>query len=285
MVISILNIFFTPQFVITFSIAIMFIALVLHLQFVPFKRKWHNLMEYIMLMATILTLFFGLLFLGSDALFPALKTFVEVLSVTVIIVSNVLVIIMTIWDIYVRQKNIGKRKKKERHLNEKNKVTEKLEDEEDYEFHFNWSKWNISSDEDSSLNMNEIIVDLFSFNRLKKKLFLINRKGKRVATKVGQVKNIIPLQSGSEPTVTDEFLQLRAHKMKNILHDISKEEENPSTVKRLSMDSDSDKRLSVSSQGDRFSKEYDSINLLSPKKKSPMDEIISPRENKISNKK
>jgi membrane protein implicated in regulation of membrane protease activity len=285
MVISILNIFFTPQFVITFSIAIMFIALVLHLQFVPFKRKWHNLMEYIMLMATILTLFFGLLFLGSDALFPALKTFVEVLSVTVIIVSNVLVIIMTIWDIYVRQKNIGKRKKKERLLNEKNKVTEKLEDEEDYEFHFNWSKWNISSDEDSSLNMNEIIVDLFSFNRLKKKLFLINRKGKRVATKVGQVKNIIPLQSGSEPTVTDEFLQLRAHKMKNILHDISKEEENPSTVKRLSMDSDPDKRLSVSSQGERFSKEYDSINLLSPKKKTPMDEIISPRENKISNKK
>jgi hypothetical protein len=277
MIISLLNIFFSPQFVITFSIAIMFIALVLHLEFVPFKRKWHNLMEYIMLMATIFTLFFGLLFLGSDSLFPALRTFVEVLSVTVIIVSNVLVIVMTIWDIYVRQKNIGKRKKKDKLLNEKNKELENLEEE--FDFHFNWSKWNISSDEDSSLNMNEIIVDLFSIERLKKKLFLINRKGKRVATKVGQVKNIIPLQSGAEPTVSDEFLQLRAHKMKNILRDISKEEEHPSNVTRISVDLDSDK-LSTSPQGESFSQEYDNINLLSPRKKFAKDKFISPRENK-----
>ena len=40
MIISILNIFFKPIFVITLSTGIIFISLILHLHVVPFKRKF-----------------------------------------------------------------------------------------------------------------------------------------------------------------------------------------------------------------------------------------------------
>eukprot|EP01080_Neovahlkampfia_damariscottae_P003601 gene3602-6336_t len=53
-------------------------------------------------------------------------------------------------------------------------------------------KWNISSDEDSKLTMNQILENLFSIERAKRKLYLITRKGKRVAKKVEKVKSAIP---------------------------------------------------------------------------------------------
>jgi hypothetical protein len=67
-----------------------------------------------MLLATLFTLFFGLLFLSSKNIIPEIKIMIEIVSVFVILVSNVLAILMTIWDIYTRRKNIGKRAKKER---------------------------------------------------------------------------------------------------------------------------------------------------------------------------
>jgi predicted membrane protein len=96
-----------------------------------------------MLMSIILTLFFGLLFLSASIgriENYTIKILIEIASVTVIIVSNVLAIVMTIWDIYTRQKNIGKRKKK--------RTTEMYEEKsnvENFDFHFNWKKWNVSS--------------------------------------------------------------------------------------------------------------------------------------------
>jgi hypothetical protein len=130
MIISILNIFFQPMFVITLSTAILFISLILHMQVVPFKRKFHNLMEYVMLIATLLTLFFGLLFLTSKFATVEIRITIEVISVIIIVVSNILAIIMTIWDIYTRRKNIGKRAKREK----RNTKTEILELKNNEEF-------------------------------------------------------------------------------------------------------------------------------------------------------
>eukprot|EP01080_Neovahlkampfia_damariscottae_P008579 gene8579-404_t len=198
MVITMLNIFFQPLFVITLSLGIIFIALLLHLQFVPFKRKFHNIMEYIMLLATLLTLFFGLLFLSSKNIERGIGIFIEIISIGIIVLSNVLAVGMTIWDIYTRRKNIGKRAKKERR-NTRNMKARKviIKEDKEYDFHYNWRKWNISSDEDSKLTMNQIFENLFSFGRVKRKVYLISRKGKKVAKKVGKVKNVIPIVAGT----------------------------------------------------------------------------------------
>jgi hypothetical protein len=131
MIISILNIFFQPIFVITLSTAILFVSLILHIQTVPFKRKFHNLMEYVMLVATLMTLFFGLLFLTSKFATVEIRIIIEVISVVIIVVSNVLAVIMTIWDIYTRRKNIGKRSKKEKRGTRKQTVM--LRGDEEYE--------------------------------------------------------------------------------------------------------------------------------------------------------
>jgi hypothetical protein len=135
-----------------------------------------------MLMSIMLTLFFGLLFLSSSIgriENDVIKILIEIASVTVIILSNVLAITMTIWDIYTRQKNIGKRKKKRMNEMEYEELSTK-----EFDFHFNWKKWNVSSSDDSKLTINQILDDLFSLKRLKRKLFLLKRKGKKIATNV-----------------------------------------------------------------------------------------------------
>ena len=45
--------------------------------------------------------------------------------------------------------------------------------------------------------MNQIFENLFSFTRIKRKVYLITRKGKRVAKKVEKVKNVIPIVKGA----------------------------------------------------------------------------------------
>jgi uncharacterized pyridoxamine 5'-phosphate oxidase family protein len=61
--------------------------------------------------------------------------------------------------------------------------------------------------------MNQILENLFSIDRIKRKVFLITRKGKRVAKKVKKVKNInlVPIQSKAEG---DEALPVFLLKMR-----------------------------------------------------------------------
>ena len=78
---------------------------------------------------------------------------------------------MTIWDIFVRRKNISRRKKEE-------KI--KSRSIEEYNFKYEFTKWNVSSDENSTLNMNEIIQDSFSIESLKKKSSLVQKTVQKV---------------------------------------------------------------------------------------------------------
>jgi heme/copper-type cytochrome/quinol oxidase subunit 2 len=147
-------------------------------------------MEYLMLMSIILTLFFGLLFYSASIgriENDAIKIMIEIASVTVIIVSNILAIGMTVWDIYTRQKNIGKRAKKDK--NDSLNQEEEEVKEENFDFHFVWRKWNVSSSDDSTMTINQILEDLFSLRRFKRKLFLIQRKGKRLAKNAKVIRN------------------------------------------------------------------------------------------------
>ena len=143
-----------------------------------------------MLLATIFTLLFGLLFLRSQNTADGIKVIIEISSVFVIVSSNLLVIVMTIWDIFVRRKNIGKRKKNAKIIRSRIQIPVFNEGDE-YDFKYESRKWNVSSAEDSTLNMNEIIEDLFSFERLKRKLISFENKRKKVTTKVKQVKETI----------------------------------------------------------------------------------------------
>jgi hypothetical protein len=149
-------------------------------------------MEYLMLMSIILTLFFGLLFYSASLgkiENDAIKIMIEIASVTVIVVSNVLTIGMTIWDIYTRQKNIGKRAKKDKNDALGQEEEEEVQ-EENFDFHFVWRKWNVSSSDDSTMTINQILEDLFSLRRVKRKLFLIQRKGRRLAKNAKVMRSI-----------------------------------------------------------------------------------------------
>jgi len=172
-----------------------------------------------MLLATLLTLFFGLLFLSSKFANDTIRIFIEIISVTIIVLSNVIAIFMTIWDIYTRRKNIGKRAKREKR-NTLNETKIKHKSDEDFDFHYNWRKWNISSDEDSKLTMNQIFENLLSFERIKRKIYLITRKGKKVAKKVEKVKNVmnvIPIiQSENEVNIDYEYYNAQRNFLENL---------------------------------------------------------------------
>jgi amino acid transporter len=100
--------------VITFGIFLIFIGLLLHMKYVPFKRKFHNLLEYFVLISTLTVLFFGLLFFVDK--FPVfwdinLKVLLTVVSLIVIIGSTLFVIILILLDVRKRRQ-IDKKKRK-----------------------------------------------------------------------------------------------------------------------------------------------------------------------------
>ncbi|EFC37832.1 predicted protein [Naegleria gruberi] len=114
LLLSIFNTFLLPLQTVTFALITVFIAFLLQSQFVPFKTKFHNLLEWVSLVCTELVLFFGLLFLVDDGAWKGnetLRGFCEWIASIVIVVSIVLVLGMLIYDIYVRRK---KDRKKER---------------------------------------------------------------------------------------------------------------------------------------------------------------------------
>jgi uncharacterized membrane protein (DUF106 family) len=212
---SVLTVFFKPMFLITVGIAIVFTGMMLQVNFIPYRKKFHNLMDYFILMSTLMTLFAGLLLfvVGRDGganlvIDPGLKSFLNaflpVITVMLIIGSNVVVISMFLFDVYVRRKKAKKRaKRKQKTAKEaqehEQKLTDVLDDlhgnamknnnadvpwetEHDFKFTLNFEEG--SEPEDASKSMNEILGDVLSLKRVKRKAFLISRAGKRAALKM-----------------------------------------------------------------------------------------------------
>jgi hypothetical protein len=102
-ILSILYIFLDEMLVIVAGIFLLFIGYLLHTNFVPFKRKFHNLMDYFVIIVTMATLFFGLLFY-VDRFPDGTKAPLEYLAFTVIIGSTLIVVSMILWDANTRRK-------------------------------------------------------------------------------------------------------------------------------------------------------------------------------------
>ncbi len=103
MILSLLYAFLYPLQVVVFGIVVVFVALVLHFNAVPFRQKFHNLMEYIVLLATLLVLFMGFLFYVE--LWPALwlKTAALVVTIIIIVACSVLIVVMSLNDLWTRR--------------------------------------------------------------------------------------------------------------------------------------------------------------------------------------
>jgi hypothetical protein len=100
---SVLYVFLEPILVIIFAILIMIFALLVHLYAMPYRMKFHNIIDYIVLMATLLILFHGLLFYINQFPTPWLARFAEVLANIIFYAASFIVIAMIIWDIRTRR--------------------------------------------------------------------------------------------------------------------------------------------------------------------------------------
>jgi hypothetical protein len=205
-ILSILYIFLDDMLVIVAGIVLLFAGFLLHTNFVPFKRKFHNVMDYFVIIVTMTTLFFGLLFFVDD--FPAgTKQPAEYLSFSIIIISTLIVVLMILWDANTRRKNDKKKLRKkamkiaqmERSEIENsaflNDLHNKMHDEDmfklsqvpwdvDYEFQVFGFKTESETPEEDFKTMNDIFYALISPQRIRRKLFLIRRKGKSTTSKV-----------------------------------------------------------------------------------------------------
>jgi protein-S-isoprenylcysteine O-methyltransferase Ste14 len=104
LILSLLYTFLHPIQVVVFGILVVFVALILHFRAVPFKQKFHNLMEYIVLLSTLLVLFMGFLFFVD--LWPAswLETFSIVLTLIIIISCTIVIVLMVLADLWTRRR-------------------------------------------------------------------------------------------------------------------------------------------------------------------------------------
>lgn len=154
-------------------------------------------MEYFVLIATLLSLFSGLLFY-VDALpgksFPNELKFLLIATTMIIVIgSNILVMGMFFFDILIRRKKDKKNIRKLRQELKQRLENESEEKGEEKEYNYNEEIKEQSSDEDGTNSMNQIILDIFSLNRLKKNVANLDSKRKeiqqKVTTKVVQVTN------------------------------------------------------------------------------------------------
>jgi hypothetical protein len=193
--------------VIVAGIVLLFIGFLLHTNFVPFKRKFHNVMDYFVILVTITTLFFGFLFF-VDNFPPGTKAPAEYLSFGIIIISTVIVISMILWDANTRRKNDKKKEKKKLQniadIQQRDKDTRDLLNalherdahddlfktnqvvpwNVDYEFEPFGFKTDTETPEEDFKTMNDIFSNLFSWARLSRKYYLIKRKGAKSTAKI-----------------------------------------------------------------------------------------------------
>jgi hypothetical protein len=98
--ISIAIIFFSgfPMLVVLFSMFIIFVAFILQTHQTPFRREFHNLMEYVVLLSTLILLFCALLFYVDEFPYEWSKEALGILCVAVIVGSSILIALIVFLD-------------------------------------------------------------------------------------------------------------------------------------------------------------------------------------------
>jgi amino acid transporter len=157
-------------------------------------------MDYFVILVTLSTLFFGLLFYVDKWPTTDLKYFAEWLAFFMLVISTIIVILMILWDINSRRNHDRRRKKQQlRDLIEVKANDEKVvavinalydreKDDVYMGFEMPWDKdfdfkpvsfksESSSSGEDNSLTMNDIFADIFSYRRLKRRVDKFKKSG------------------------------------------------------------------------------------------------------------
>jgi hypothetical protein len=114
LILSLLYIFLKPLLVIIFAIFILMVSLLIHLKLMPYRMKFHNMIDYIVLIATLLVLFFGLLFFVNDFPAPWMNTAAVYLTTGIIIGGSILVALLIVWDIQTRRRKEALLRKRRR---------------------------------------------------------------------------------------------------------------------------------------------------------------------------
>jgi hypothetical protein len=205
-ILSILYIFLDEMLVIVCGIFLLYAGFLLHTNFVPFKRKFHNVMDYFVIIVTMTTLFFGLLFF-VDRFPEGTKGIAEYVAFLVIIGSTIIVVSMILWDANTRRKNDKKKLKAKlkkindfkEHEEDTRKLLIALHEKEmnDDLFHVKIVPWEVDYDykpiefktdsetpEENFSTMNDIFYDLLSPKRIYRKIFLLKRKGLKTSNKI-----------------------------------------------------------------------------------------------------
>lgn len=219
-IISILPIFFKPQLTLVLVFLVMFAVLLLQTHNAPFKQKMHNLMEYVVDISILVIMFCGILNSYQFYPSPVYPFMIQIITLITLIVSVTLVLLLFVFDVYIRRKKtMRKAKKKRTELEEQIKLRKlkgmpymhlQQEMKTLYDDHGNIKfvpplfvdNNDIESEEDKCQNMNQIISNLFSLKRIKKKLVLLRKKHlrirKRVQNAADTVKKQTQFNSGAE---------------------------------------------------------------------------------------
>jgi hypothetical protein len=135
-------------------------------------------MEYFTLMATLLCLFSGLLFyvdaLPGRGFSPELKFFLIAITMIIVIGSNLVVLAMFGFDVYVR------RSKDQKILKKKLKLMKTVASFDEYAYNQEFKESN--SSEDHSKSINDIIANVISFKRFAKNVAVVDAKRKQFQT-------------------------------------------------------------------------------------------------------
>jgi hypothetical protein len=164
-------------------------------------------MDYFIILVTMTTLFFGLLFFVDD--FPTgTKEPAEYISFSIMIISTFIVAVMILWDANTRRKNdkkkakmkLRKRLEFQEHEDDTRLIllqvhniqntdedmfnVKELPWEVDHIFKFMEFQTDSETPEEVFNSMNDIFENLFSYERLRKKFELFKRKGKKTTSKI-----------------------------------------------------------------------------------------------------
>jgi len=161
-------------------------------------------MEYFVLVSTLISLVAGFLFF-ADKIVPfdiVAKSILVIFTMIVIIGANIFVVIMIIYDVFVRRKKEKKReknkkrereeiRKKEKRRLEYEKIHGLINEEEEAikkesieEYDFRIFDEPSESEEDNLTTINEILEDLISIQRVKKKIFLVKKRSKKYSIRI-----------------------------------------------------------------------------------------------------
>eukprot|EP01080_Neovahlkampfia_damariscottae_P001372 gene1372-11994_t len=166
----------------------------LHVHHIPYRKKLHNIIEYLVLIATLMTLFFGLLFLTNKFDNSVIQTTAVVVSTTLIVLFNSIVIIFVIWDIIIRNRTTTKNRKKKKRIERFKRIRDYQRkkysghnDGEDFVFSFNFREFKIDEEDEKIKTMNDIIFDLLSWRRVVNNFKRFKKKRRSVNQKVGRI--------------------------------------------------------------------------------------------------